>query len=114
MVTTTSAVYPLRPGAAVRLTLEIGSAGLAMTDVSVDGVLVVEGHEGPLALDLGPDLHGTSVRCYTTVKAAPPGTVNRVDYGLAGGVAPWARTLREDPPDPAVDFFYADLFFYLP
>ena len=116
MVNTTSTVYPLRPGHPIRLTLTIGSAGLAVTDVSVGGTLVVEGHEGDLDLDLGPSaaLHGQSVRCYTTVKAAPAGTVNRGDYGLTGGAQPWEDVLREDPPDPAIDFFYADLFLYLP
>lgn len=110
----THTVYPLKPEAPVRLTVTIGTAGLAVTDVSVGGVLVLEGHEGHVDLDLGPSLHGKSVQCYTTIKAAPAGTVNRVDYALTGGVGPWTDTLREDPSDPAVDFFYADLFCYLP
>ncbi|MEM1043875.1 MAG: hypothetical protein AAGI91_14770 [Bacteroidota bacterium] len=104
------------PDQNVQLDIRIGSAGLAATDVVIDGELIVEGHEGDLSLDLGPsaNLHATSVQCYTTVRGPQSDVPNRVDYGLTGGVSPWEETLVEDPPDSAIDMFFADLFLYLP
>ncbi len=116
MTKTTGTYYELAPDGRVRLSIQIGSAGLATTTVSVQGELVVEAAHDHVGLDLGlaADLDLVAVRCHTLVKAAPPGTVNRVDYELTGGDRPWTATLREDPPDPAYDVFIAEFVLYRP
>ena len=116
MIIPTSAVYPLDADGVVNLDIRIGSAGLAATDIVVNGQLRVEGHEGHLSLEIGPsaEMKMTRIQCYTTVKGPMGDVPNRIDYTLSGGSRPWEKTLVEDPPDPALDIFYADLFLYTP
>ncbi|WP_420455727.1 hypothetical protein [Rubrivirga sp.] len=111
MILTTNTLYDLLPGRRVELSLRIGSAGLAVTDVTVNGALVVEGHEGHLALDLGASdaLDGSRVKVYTSVKGPKSSVPNRIDYRLTGGHRHWTCTLREDPPDEELDWFYANV-----
>ncbi|WP_412061810.1 hypothetical protein [Rubrivirga sp. IMCC45206] len=111
MILTTHTLYDILRGRRVQLALRIGSAGLAVTDVTLNGALVVEGHEGHLTLDLGPadDLDASRVKVYTSVRGPKSTVPNRVDYRLTGGQRHWTATLREDPPDEELDWFYANI-----
>ncbi len=116
MIQTTSTLYDLAPGRRAQLSLRIGSAGLALTDVTLDGQLVAEAHEGHLTLDLGPSdaLDGARIKVYTSVRGPKSSVPNRVDYRLSGGTRHWTCTLREDPPDEELDWFYANVDLLLP
>lgn len=115
MTNTTGTYYATQSGRQVWLTLEIGAAGLAITDVVVGEVLVVKGHEGDLRINLGStdDLDLQEVRCYTVVQESQPNVPNMVSYRLTGGSQTWRALLKEDPPDKAHDLFIGYFSLYL-
>lgn len=116
MIQTTTTLYDLDPGRRVTLFLQIGTAGLAITDVTLNGLIIVEGHEGHLAHDLGTSdaLDGARLKVYTSVRGPKSEVPNRIDYRLTGGTRHWMCTLREDPPDEELDWFYANIDLLLP
>ena len=116
MTKATGTYYAVTPGTSVWLTLRIGTAGFAATDLVVGGALVLDRHEGDLRYDLGDaaDLHLVEVKCYTTIKGSTHQAPNRVDYELTGGAVPWRATLREEPPDTAHDTFTAEFVLHHP
>lgn len=105
----------------MRLQMEIASGALSHTRVVItsevdDRPPRVEDVVGDVDLDLGPtpEAHGLRVRCTTSLHHTQPEARNRIDYTLHGGLHPWTGAIREDPPDPSVDIFFAEFVLVLP
>lgn len=114
MTKTTGTYYAVQSGKQVWLTLKVGAAGLATTDLVVGDELILRGHEGHLRINIGlaDELNLKEIRCYTTVHGSQPNVPNSVEYRLTGGSHTWRALLREDPPDKAHDLFVAQFRLY--